>query len=322
MKFLNSGVTKISFKSLLGIAILSSVLGVPCSVSAQEYTGVPAPVSEVQPEVVDVNAPQDNSLEPATPEIDAIGQDLSQLPDAIEDDVDENIFFDANALVPSGEMGRKSGPKKVNPRTQPASKLVTVRKNNTAGSKTAQLVSADRAMKLARYDSALEIYNRLYATNKRDPNILMGRAVALQHLGREDEAISAYDELLKRRPENIDAQINMLGLMAGQYPAVALQRLEVLFDKESSNPGVIAQLAFIHAKMTNYGDAIRYLGMAASIEPQNANHVYNMAVIADRAGSKNEAISYYERALEVDTLYGAGETVPRDSIFARLAQLR
>jgi tetratricopeptide (TPR) repeat protein len=110
--------------------------------------------------------------------------------------------------------------------------------------------------------------------------------------------------------------------MAGQYPAVALQRLEVLFDKESSNPGVIAQLAFIHAKMTNYGDAIRYLGMAASIEPQNANHVYNMAVIADRAGSKNEAISYYERALEVDTLYGAGETVPRDSIFARLAQLR
>jgi tetratricopeptide (TPR) repeat protein len=262
MKFYESGATKLSLKSLLGMAVLAGAISAPHNAFAQDDA-----FSQNQPEEVSADAPQDDVLQEVSPEINALGEGLSQLPDVQEEDIDENIFFDANALVPSGEMGRKSGPKKVNPRLQPASKLVTVRKNNTAGSKAAQLVSADRAMKLARYDSALEIYDRLYATNKRDPNVLMGRAVALQHLGREDAAISVYDDLLKIRPDNIEAQINMLGLMAGQYPAVALQRLEVLFDKEASNPGVVAQLAFIHARMTNYGDAIRYLGMAASIEP-------------------------------------------------------
>lgn len=248
---------------------------------------------------------------------------LSNLPDPAETEaIEEDVFFDAQSLVPTGEMGRKSGPTKVNPRLQPASKLVVVKKNYTSGSKPAQLVAAERATKLGRYDSALEIYDRLYATNKRDPNILMGRAVVLQKLGRDDEAVEAYDHFLSLRPDNVEAQVNMLGLMGQRYPAVALQRLQELSEKNPRNVGLIAQIAVVQAKMARFEDAIRYLGMAASMEPENANHIFNMAVIADRAGSKKEAIKYYEQALEVDTLYGAGKTIPRESVFQRLAQLR
>jgi Tfp pilus assembly protein PilF len=58
------------------------------------------------------------------------------------------------------------------------------------------------------------------------------------------------------------------------------------------------------------------------MEPQNAGHVFNMAVIADRAGDKKQAITYYEEALEIDTLYGSGRSIPRDAVFERLAELR
>lgn len=235
---------------------------------------------------------------------------------------DENLFYDADALVPTGEIGLKGGPRKINPAVEPASKYIVVRKNHSAGSRQANLVSAERAMSLGRYDSALELYNNLYAKNKRDPNILLGRATALQKTGQDEAAIQAYEQLIDLRPNNVEAQVNMLGLLGQRYPAVALRRLLDLSDKHSQNIGVIAQIAVIQAALGRYDESVRYLGMAAGIEPQNASHMYNMAVVADRSGNKKEAIQYYEQALEIDTVYGGGRTIPREAVFQRLSRLR
>ncbi|MCB1563730.1 MAG: tetratricopeptide repeat protein [Alphaproteobacteria bacterium] len=299
---------------------------------AETVPGAEDPMMESVPEiipneVVEVPVPSADSLygPGETTQIPGVAPSpaasIPSLPEDEEADV-ENLFFDAEALVPSGEMGRKGGPKKVNPRLEPASKFIVVRKDAGKDSKSARLVAADRAIKLGRYEAALEIYEGLYAKNRRDPNVLMGRAVALHNLGRTEEAIRAYEELLDIRPKNVEARINMLGVLGQKYPAVALQRLLKLYEDNPDNVGIVAQIAVVQAQMARYNEAIRYLGVAASMEPNNASHVYNMAVIADRAGNKKEAIRFYENALEVDTLSGAGQSIPRDVIFARLAQLR
>lgn len=268
------------------------------------------------------DAPSDQQL--AAPESTPLPEtDVSVIPALPpEETVDENLFFDAESLVPTGEMGTKGGPSNVNPRLQPASKLIVVKKDHTASSRDAQLVSADRAIKLGHYDAALEIYDRMYEKNRRDPNVVLGRAMALQHLNQTESAIQAYEELLEIRPNNVEAQVNMLGLMGQRYPAVSLRRLIELRDKNPDNVGVAAQIAVVSAQMGEYQEAIRYLGVASSMEPHNAAHVFNMAVIADRAGAKKEAVGYYERALELDTIYGGGHSVPREAIYERLAQLR
>jgi Flp pilus assembly protein TadD len=307
----------------------------------------PAPtVPEVTPEQSNVAPPTDEKLAspedvtaaPVTPPastapgtMDAAGA-ASAAPDAKDvaaipalpaaDKPDENLFFDADNLVPEGEMGTKSGPRKVNPALQPASKLIVVTKDYNKNSREAQLVSAERAVALGRYDSALEMYNAMYEKNNRDPNILMGRAVALQHLGQDEEAVHAYEELLDLRPDNVQAQVNMLGLMGQRYPAVGLQRLADLHNKNPDDVSIIGQMAVLSANMGNYDDAIKYLGVAASMEPHNANHLYNMAVIADRAGKRADAIKLYEDALETDTIYGGGRSIPRDAVYDRLARLR
>lgn len=269
----------------------------------------------------------DSATPPPSEELDVpvpqVVQGVAEVP-AIEgeNEFDENLFFDANDLVPTGEMARNGGPRKVNPAVEPGSKLIVVTKNAGGNAQSAQLISAERALKLGRYAAAMEIYDRLYEKNSRDPNILMGRATALQQLGRTEEAIMAYEQLLDIRPGNVDAEVNMLGLMGGQYPAVALQRLLELRDQNPNNIGVVSQIALVQAEMGDYNEALQYLGIAASMEPENANHLFNIAVIADRAGNKKEAISYYEKALEVDTIYGGGRTIPRESAYERLAQLR
>ena len=58
------------------------------------------------------------------------------------------------------------------------------------------------------------------------------------------------------------------------------------------------------------------------MDPKNANLIYNMAVIADRSGDKKQAVSYYEQALEVDSVHGANRTIPREAVYERLAQIR
>ncbi|MGB0720023.1 MAG: tetratricopeptide repeat protein, partial [Bdellovibrionales bacterium] len=211
---------------------------------------------------------------------------------------------------------------KVDPRTQPGSKLIVVKKNSAAGSRKANIVAAERAMKLGRYAAAAEMYEALYARSKRDPAILMGRALAYQRLGQHDMAVESYERLLDIRPKNLEARVNMLGIIGQRYPAVAARQLLDLREEYPDNVGLVAQVAVMQAKLQNFDEAVRYLGIAASMEPQNASHVFNMAVIADKAGDKKKAIEYYEEALEVDSIYGKGATIPRDSVFERLAALR
>ncbi|MCK5374743.1 MAG: tetratricopeptide repeat protein [Alphaproteobacteria bacterium] len=231
------------------------------------------------------------------------------------------MFFDAEDLVPQGEMAR-GGPNPVNPVLQPASKLVIVKKNYEPDTKEAHLVSAERAMALGRYDSALSLFDVLYEKNKKDPRVLMGRAVVLQKLGWFEEAMGMYEELSEVAPDNLEVKINMLGLLSTRFPSIALRQLLDLHVDHKSNVGLTAQIAVCYASLGETQDAIKYLGVAASMEPANANHVFNMAVIADKAGDKKQAISYYEKALEIDTINGGGRSIPREVVYERLAQLR
>lgn len=150
----------------------------------------------------------------------------------------------------------------------------------------------------------------------------MGRAAQQQKLGMDDVAIVSYEELLNVAPKNTDAIINMMGLIRKQYPSVALRRLTDLREKHPGNAGIAAQLGMTYAEMGENQQAIQALGTASSLDPSNAQHVYNMAVIADRAGSKDMAIKYYEQALQTDAVYGGGKSILRETIYDRLAKLR
>lgn len=245
----------------------------------------------------------------------------SAIHSGVDLEADPDAFFDAEQLVPQGEMS-KQGPKRVNPSLQPASKLITVRKNAGPDTMTANLVSAERALSLGLYDSALEIFDGLYAKSKRDPRVLMGRAVALQNLGHFDDAMRMYEELSVLDSRNVDVKVNMLGLLATKYPAIALRRLADLREEHPNHVGIVAQLAVTEANVGDFDSALKHLGMAASMEPQNANHLYNMAVITDRSGQTSQAITYYEQALEVDSIYGSGRSIPREAVYERLANIR
>lgn len=292
----------------LSLFVLFLAVGHSAYVLAQDVDVVPDAVVKL-PQLLELDDGNSSSV-PST---------LTSIP---SEDESGDTFFDAEALVPNTSHSRKGPPRKLNPQTEPASRLVLVNKNHSARSTPATMVAAERAMALGRYEAAYDIFDRLYERNKRDPNILMGRAVALQNLGRDQAAIRAYEELLDIRPDNVEARVNMLGVVGQEFPSIALRQLLALFNENSDNVAVAAQIAVVQARLGYYEDALKHLGIAASYEPKNPSHVFNMAIIADRAGYKSQAIELYESALEIDTLYAKGQGVPRDSVFERLAVLR
>jgi tetratricopeptide (TPR) repeat protein len=186
-----------------------------------------------------------------------------------------------------------------------------------------KIVAAGRALALQRYDAAKEMYDDLYQINPRDSRVLMGRAVLFQKLGQTEDAIASYEEVLKYNPDNAEAVVNLAGLIRKQYPAVALNKLLELRQLYPDNAVVAAQLGVTYADSGNYPDAFHYLSMASSMETNNPQHLYNMAVVAERAGDSAKAIQNYEKALEVDAISGSGgKTISRERIYDRLTRLR
>ena len=236
-----------------------------------------------------------------------------------------DTYYDGGAgstLPPVGGQNATAGLRAVDPVMEPASQYVVVNKDRGASDYESMVVAAKRALKLKRYDSALEMYETLYQKNKRDPRVLMGLAVSQQNSGLEDAALQTYDDLLALDKGNADAMLNMLGLLKKQYPAVALRRLTELQQEYPRNAMIAAQLGVTYADQGDYDQAFRYLGIASSIEPDNAQHLFNIAITADRVGKRTDAIKYYEKALEADAVYGSGRTIPRETIYDRLSVLR
>ncbi|MCB9988869.1 MAG: tetratricopeptide repeat protein [Rhodospirillales bacterium] len=232
-----------------------------------------------------------------------------------------DTYYDSGLNVPQGKV-EPVGPRKLDPSQEPASKFVISHKTHDKNDQESMLVSANRALKLQRYDAAAEMFDRLYEKNKRDPRILMGRAMALQNTGKTASAIGVYEELLELEPDNAPAMVNMLGLIRQQYPSVALRRLMDIQENHPDNAGIAAQIGVTLADLQEYDEALRSLGVAASIEPQNAQHPFNMAIVAERMGDKKKAIALYEEALELDAVYGNSRSVPRETIYDRLHVLR
>ena len=235
---------------------------------------------------------------------------------------EQDNYFDSKLTVPTNKAAVDTGPRKVDPVLEPGSKFVVVNKTHNAQSQESLMISASRALKLGRYEAAIEMYDSLYSRNPKDPAILLGRAVAYQKAGRADTALKIYDELLAVDKNNESALLNMLGLLREQYPEVALRRLMNLHEQYPGNAGISAQIGLTQADLGQYDDALRYLGMAASVEPRNAQHMFNMGIVADRKGDKTQALKFYEQALEVDAVYGGGRSIPREKIYDRLSALR
>lgn len=183
-------------------------------------------------------------------------------------------------------------------------------------------ISADRALRLGRYDMALTFYNQILAQNKNDVTALLGRAIAYQKMGQVDQAAKGYRDVLGLDSSNITAATNLAGIQSLQSPTAALKNLSKVYQDDPNNPAVKAQMGVSMAESGDVQAAYDAFLRSTQADPKNPQHLFNLAVTAERLGKRTEAIAAYEKCLEVDAIYGTGRGINRDQIYDRLTKLR
>ena len=187
----------------------------------------------------------------------------------------------------------------------------------------ARLIAARRALAEGNSAAAVEMFDQLRAKRPSDSRILMGRAVALQQSGQNMAALSAYEEVLKKNPKDLDALTNMLGLLRKQSPQLALEKLQELRSTYPANAKITGQLGIVYGDAGQYDKALQYLSEAIAMEPGNISFIFNRAVIYDRKGDRVKAGEAYRQclALYAKQQGAGGQSIPVDMIRNRLGSL-
>ncbi|MFZ5914063.1 MAG: tetratricopeptide repeat protein [Pseudomonadota bacterium] len=167
---------------------------------------------------------------------------------------------------------------------------------------------------------ALSIYEHLLRNNPGDRLALLGRATALQKLGRNLQAVSAFEDVLTAFPGDEWALVNLLGLISAGQPQTALQQMARLARLHPSNPLIPAQTGMLLMDQGDYEMAARSLERALSLDPGNVKYVFNLAVVYDRWGQRAPAVRYYRQSLELAAREPASQ-IPVETVRGRLAFL-
>lgn len=147
------------------------------------------------------------------------------------------------------------------------------------------------------YDTALGFYD---AALKEEPNsilAMLGRATSLQKLGRGEEAQTAYNAVLKMDPANREALTNLTSIVAERSPQEAITRLIELEREYPAFSPIKAQIGLAYAKSGSMQQALDYLGRAVNLAPETVMYHYNLALVLDHLGRKEQAVASYERVL-------------------------
>jgi Flp pilus assembly protein TadD len=200
-------------------------------------------------------------------------------------------------------------------------KYLVVKKDKGAGDMDSRLTAARLALSQGRDSTALALFTELSQDYPRDSRVSMGKAVALQRLGMQDQALEAYEEVLTKDPKNLEALTNMLGLLKGQDPKMALARLQELRDTYPSNADLTAQLGMSYGVAGDYKKSLQYLEMADALKPGSAFVTYNRAVVYDRMNNTAAAAQLYRQILDLAGQGRLDANLPLDSIRARLGSM-
>jgi tetratricopeptide (TPR) repeat protein len=147
------------------------------------------------------------------------------------------------------------------------------------------------------YDTALGFYDAALKDEPTSVLALLGRGAALQKLGRGQEAQSSYEQVLKIDSQNREALSNLTTIVAERSPQDALTRLlELEKDYPTFSP-IKAQIGLTYAKSGSMAPAVDYFRRALVLSPETVMYHYNLALVLDHLGRREQAVASYERVL-------------------------
>ena len=133
---------------------------------------------------------------------------------------------------------------------------------------------------------------------------LLGLAAIAQQQGQDDAAQHYYHQLLVLNPRD---PVALTALMAySPDEGNTESRLKSLLDDQPRSSALHFALGNYYAGISNWGEAQQSYFNAHTLEPANAQFIFNLAVSLDHLGQRKLAAQYYQQALQLDTADNSG----------------
>ncbi|HMX15214.1 MAG TPA: tetratricopeptide repeat protein [Rhodocyclaceae bacterium] len=184
----------------------------------------------------------------------------------------------------------------------------------------AGVAAAFDAFSAGRMDQARLEYERVLKGEPRNTDALVGLASVALRQGRPEEAEDLYFRAAESDPKDAVAVAGLIGLRGRADPLQAETRLKTLISGQPDQASLHFALGNLHSRQSRWSDAQQSYFKAFTLDPDNPDVVYNLAVSLDHLHQVKLAVQYYNQALTMaDTRPAAFD---RAGLTARLRELQ
>ncbi len=160
-------------------------------------------------------------------------------------------------------------------------------------------------LELKRYAAALSDFDAALAMGRDDPSLSAGRGIALEAMGRHDEADEAFKDAFARVPPRRDPARARLYwtygfAVAARLPARSREAFDEVLLQDPKHLQALYGRAMLAAEAGRLGEAIRFFDRALDASPGYAQARRSRAVLLARAGEWARATRDVNWGLERD----------------------
>ncbi|ABK98703.1 tetratricopeptide repeat protein [Pelobacter propionicus] len=177
---------------------------------------------------------------------------------------------------------------------------------------------ADALMAAGKDGEAISTYERLLRLDESRGSVRYTLGVLHERGGRLKEAESQYRECLRQEPDNDDARRHLADIyvLRGNL-TLATKEYRQLITRQPANPLFYFRLARVLKKNRRYGEAIKEYRRAIELAPHNAELRRELAELYCKRGMGDGAIGQYRELLRLDNR----DTEARNSLISLYVKL-
>lgn len=126
---------------------------------------------------------------------------------------------------------------------------------------------------------------------------MLGLAAIDVRGGQLDAAEARYLKLLEMDPRDSQAVASLIALRGQLDPVASESRLKTLIATQPEAAHLHFALGNQYAQQSRWSEAQAAYFKAYSVDPENADYAFNLAISLDQLRQKKPALEYYQRAL-------------------------
>jgi tetratricopeptide (TPR) repeat protein len=147
--------------------------------------------------------------------------------------------------------------------------------------------------------AARDSYQKALAREPYNRDALLGLAAIDVRSGQLETAEARYLRVLEADPRDSQAVAALVSLRGRLDPVASESRLKTLIANQPDVSQLHFSLGNQYAQQSRWSEAQSAYFKAYSLDPENADFAFNLAVSLDQLRQKKPALEYYQRALSL-----------------------